>query len=56
MYEVEHILSTGNNLGESPQWNVEEKALYWVDIMQGTIYRFRPAKGTYEVFNTGIPV
>ena len=56
MYEVEHILTTGNNLGESPQWTVEERALYWVDIMQGTIYRFWPAKGTYEVFNTGIPV
>lgn len=56
MYEVEHILTTGNNLGESPQWNVEEKALYWVDIEQGTIYRFCPAKGTYEIFNLGIPI
>lgn len=56
MYEVEHLLATGNGLGESPQWNVEEKALYWVDIWAGTIYRFRPERGTYEIFNTGIPI
>ena len=56
MYEVEHILTLNNNLGESPQWNIEEKALYWIDLWPGRIYRYWPAKGTYEIFNTGIPI
>jgi len=32
MAEVENILSVQNILGEGPLWNIEEQALYWVDL------------------------
>jgi len=56
MYEVEHFLKVTNYTGESPQWNVEEQALYWVDLHRGNIYRYWPSKGTYEVFVLGVEV
>jgi L-arabinonolactonase len=43
---VEHVLATGNQLGESPMWSAEEGALYWVDIPKGLVIR--------HVFATGV--
>ena len=42
--DVELILDAGNVTGESPVWNSREKALYWVDIPVGRLYRWDPAK------------
>ena len=56
MYEVEHILSVENHIGESPQWNIEEQALYWIDLWPGIIYRYKPDSGLYQIFNLGIPI
>ena len=56
MDEVERVLKIGNRLGEGPLWSVDEGALYWVDIEGNRLYRFRPADGTLESFDTGLPV
>jgi sugar lactone lactonase YvrE len=56
MDEVERVLRIGNRLGEGPLWSVDEGALYWVDIEGNRLYRFRPADGTLESFDTGLPV
>lgn len=56
MDEVERVLKIGNRLGEGPLWSVDEGALYWVDIEGNHLYRFRPAGGTLESFDTGLPV
>ena len=56
MYELEHILSAQNILGEGPLWNVEEQALYWVDLKGYTLHRLWPATQTHEVFDMGVRV
>ena len=56
MDKVERVLRIGNRLGEGPLWSVDEGALYWVDIEGNRLYRFRPADGTLESFDTGLPV
>jgi sugar lactone lactonase YvrE len=39
MNKVEHYLSVQNELGETPIWVPQEKALYWVDIGRHMIFR-----------------
>lgn len=56
MNKLEHILAAQNVLGEGPIWNVEEQALYWVDIYGCTIHRFQPETRAHEVFSIGIPI
>jgi hypothetical protein len=42
---VECVVDARNTTGESPLWSAREAALYWVDIPDGAIYRWRPATG-----------
>lgn len=56
MVEVEHLLTTCNDLGEGPLWSPEEKKLYWVDILAGHIHRVTPGAASYETFVMGQPV
>ena len=37
-------------------WHPDEQKLYWVDIPAGRIYRYDPADGTHETFETGAAV
>ena len=53
---VEHILATHNIVGEGPVWNVQEQALYWVDIQGHTIHRLQPETKEHQVFNVGVAV
>jgi len=53
MNELEHVISIDNELGEGALWNVEEQALYWVNIVKGCFYRLYPASGKHERFDTG---
>jgi len=48
MYEVEHVLSLNNELGEGPLWNVREQAIYWMDIPRNTLYKFTPENNQFE--------
>ncbi len=56
MGNLEHLLPVQNELGETPIWVPEEKALYWVDIGAHTIYRLDPATSAYESFKPDMPV
>ncbi len=56
MSEVEHVLAVQNRLGEGPRWNVDEQALYWVDIENDAFHRFDPATGAQERCVVGLPV
>lgn len=55
-YEVENVLSIGNQLGEGPLWDPVEKKLYWVDIMAGHVHRVTPGQDDLETFSLGQPV
>jgi L-arabinonolactonase len=56
MSQVERVLAVQNELGEGPVWNVEEQALYWVDILEGHLHRLHPASGRREFFDAGLAV
>ncbi len=56
MSSLEHYLPVQNELGETPIWVPEEKALYWVDIGAHTIYRLDPATAAYASFKPDMPV
>lgn len=42
---VDCVIDARNTTGESPLWSAHEAALYWVDIPDGWIHRWRPATG-----------
>ncbi len=48
MPEVVCIAKVENELGEGVIWNVEEKALYWVDAFGKLIQRYRPLDGAVD--------
>lgn len=57
MVEVEHVVRVENEIGESPRWDIEEQALYWLDIWSHpTVYRLVPATGAFQQWTPGIPV
>src|SRR5437868_1471258 len=56
MYEIEHLLTARNKLGEGPVWSIEELALYWVDIENNCFHHLYPATGNHEIFPVGLPV
>lgn len=45
MGDVECVWPAGAVLGEGPLWDDTEQAVYWVDIKQPAIHRFRPGDG-----------
>lgn len=56
MSSLEHYLPMQHELGETPIWVPEEKALYWVDIGQHMIYRIDTTTGEYQFFKPDMPV
>lgn len=57
MLEVEPVVSVQNEVGESPRWDVEEQAIYWLDIWDNpAVFRFRPATGEFTRWKPGLPV
>ena len=56
MTEIEQVLPVHNQLGEGPLWNLQEQALYWVDIEGYCFHRFVPENGTHETFSIGQPI
>ena len=47
---VECVVDARNTTGESPLWSAREAALYWVDIPEGQIHRWRPATGELQTW------
>jgi sugar lactone lactonase YvrE len=56
MNHIEHYLPMQHELGETPVWVPEERALYWVDIGQHKIYRIDTSTGEYQSFEPEMPV
>lgn len=56
MNEPEHLVSAKNRLGETPVWDPEENALYWVDWGGMPSCRYEPATGEFRTFPTELPV
>jgi sugar lactone lactonase YvrE len=54
--KVEHTLAVQNVLGEGPVWDVDEQALYWVDIVSNCYFRLHPATGALERVEVGVPI
>ncbi len=53
MTELEPILDVRAIVGEGPIWDGERRLLYWVDILESTLYVFDPASGENRVLNVG---
>jgi sugar lactone lactonase YvrE len=56
MNEPEHLLRVQNRLGETPIWEQQEGALYWVDWGGRPTWRFEPATGKLATFPVTSPV
>ena len=56
MSELGHYLPMQHELGETPIWVPEEKALYWVDIGQRMINRIDTTPGEYQSYKPDMPV
>ena len=55
MSQVEHLLAVQNELGESPIWVPEERALYWVD-WGNRVCRLDPVTGEFRGFDVDVPI
>jgi len=47
--EPELVVDEPSETGEGPLWNEDERALYWVDIPAGRLFRYAPSTGTNEL-------
>ena len=56
MNEPKQIVSAQNRLGETPIWEPEENALYWVDWGGLPTCRFEPDSGKFTTYPTTLPV
>lgn len=54
--DVSCVVDARAATGEGPVWDVEEQALYWVDIPAGLVHRFDPATGANRSWDIGEPV
>jgi sugar lactone lactonase YvrE len=45
MSELENLVNAQQGAGETPIWVPEENALYWIDVIGGTVHRYNPADG-----------
>lgn len=52
-YELEPLANYHCNTGENPLWQVDEQALYWVDIPPGRLFRYDARSGKHEKFYEG---
>jgi len=56
MNEPEHLVSSQNQLGETPIWNPDENALYWADWGGEPTCRVELATGKLTTFPVSVPV
>jgi sugar lactone lactonase YvrE len=57
MFEIERVVRLESELGESPRWDVDEQAVYWLDIWNDpAVFRYRPATGEFTRWSPGLPV
>jgi sugar lactone lactonase YvrE len=57
MFEIERVVRLERELAESPRWDVEEQAVYWLDIWNDpAVFRYRPVTGEFTAWSPGLPV
>jgi len=56
MNEPEQLVSSQNKLGETPVWEPEENALYWVNWGGGPTCRLELGTGQFTTFPTDLPI
>jgi len=56
MTEPELIADYACIVGEGPLWHAAEQCVYWVDILQGRLFRYHPASGAHEMCFEGDPL
>jgi len=57
MFEIERVTRLERELAESPRWDVEEQAVYWLDIWNDpAVFRYHPATGKFTAWSPGLPV
>jgi len=56
VYEIKRVVPAQNRLGETPIWDPEENALYWVDWGGFPTWRYDPATGQSTTFPVDLPV
>lgn len=56
MQNIEHLVSSQNQLGEGPIWDAKSARLLWVDITRGAIHSFIPETGVHSVESLGISI
>ena len=56
MNEIKRVVPAQNRLGETPIWDPEENALYWVDWGGFPTWRYDPATGQSATFPVDLPV
>ncbi len=54
--DIKQVVAAQNRLGETPIWDPEEKALYWVDWGGRPTWRYEPASGKSTTFPVDLPV
>ena len=57
MFEIERLYKCEMEVGESLRWDVDEQALYWLDIWSNpTVFRLHPATGSFQQWQPGLHV
>ena len=56
MLVAEQVCPVQNLLGESPVWQADEQALYWVDIRRSRVYRWEPGSAGFRVLETDVAI
>jgi sugar lactone lactonase YvrE len=56
MNEIKRVVPAQNRLGETPIWDPEENALYWVDWGGFPTWRYDPATGQSTTFPVNLPI
>jgi sugar lactone lactonase YvrE len=57
MFEIERVVRLERELAESPRWDADEQAVYWLDIWNDpAVFRYRPATGEFRRWSPGLPV
>jgi sugar lactone lactonase YvrE len=52
MFEIERLNVSENEVGESPRWDSDEQAVYWLDIWsEPTLH---PETGAFQKWETGL--
>ncbi|MDF0602524.1 SMP-30/gluconolactonase/LRE family protein [Psychromarinibacter sp. C21-152] len=54
--QVECVVPSRSKLGEGAVWDVDDQALWWVDIKAGLIHRYDPVTGENRSHDFGEPV